>query len=330
MQIVDPGLLTLSATGVDEPANRLYLLAVHRPGITRAALLAEGFDEATIEKVTADLQRIGLLRRTADDEWEALPPDLTLPALAGEFELRAATARALSIELSTIYRNARAHPRVEGGGIVALSNQQELAEASAHLVAVAEHEVIGFRDNSPRTAHLFGGDPDQHRGRWVNASGRPLRLRTTFDSAVLDLPRAAEILQARTASGESCRFARGLPFSVIVADTTSAVVDLTSYDSSAQGCLLVGDRRLVLALAGLVEMVWRTAAPMASDKEGPIDGQSRLILSLLAAGATDTLIASRTGISQRTVERKVRTLMERLGAATRFQAGVQAARRGWL
>lgn len=117
---------------------------------------------------------------------------------------------------------------------------------------------------------------------------------------------------------------------MFVADGTSAIVDLTSYDTSGQGCLLIHDRRLVLALAGLAEMVWRMAAPTASDEPGTLDRQSHLILSLLTAGATDATIAARLGISQRTVERKVRVLMERLGAATRFQAGVQAARRGWL
>lgn len=288
-----------------------------------------GFDEATIDSATAELQRLGLLRRTGDREWEALPPDLTLPALASELEQGAAVARALSGELSMLYRRARSEP-LSASEIVVLTNQQELHDASEHLFAIAETEVVGFRDNSPRTAHLFGGEPERHRGRWVNASGRPLRLRTTFDSSVLDLPQATDILAARTASGESCRFVRGLPFSVIVADASAAVIDLTSYDSSGQGCLLVTDRRLVLALAGLAEMVWRTAAPMAPEQQGVIDRQSRLILSLLSAGATDATIAARAGVSQRTVERKVRVLMERLGAATRFQAGVQAARRGWL
>jgi DNA-binding NarL/FixJ family response regulator len=35
-------------------------------------------------------------------------------------------------------------------------------------------------------------------------------------------------------------------------------------------------------------------------------------------------------VSQRTVERRVRALMDQLGAGTRFQAGVQAGRRGLI
>ena len=39
-----------------------------------------------------------------------------------------------------------------------------------------------------------------------------------------------------------------------------------------------------------------------------------MILSLLAAGAPDATIARQTGVSQRTVERRVRALMDQLGA----------------
>jgi DNA-binding NarL/FixJ family response regulator len=60
------------------------------------------------------------------------------------------------------------------------------------------------------------------------------------------------------------------------------------------------------------------------------DRRDRTILALMAAGATDATIARQTGISQRTVERRVRALMDQLGAGTRFQAGVQAARRGLI
>ena len=48
---------------------------------------------------------------------------------------------------------------------------------------------------------------------------------------------------------------------------------------------------------------------------------------LLAGGATDETIARQLGLSTRTVERRVRAMLDQLGAETRFQAGVQAARR---
>ncbi|HEY8820946.1 MAG TPA: LuxR C-terminal-related transcriptional regulator [Dermatophilaceae bacterium] len=61
-----------------------------------------------------------------------------------------------------------------------------------------------------------------------------------------------------------------------------------------------------------------------------LDLRDARILSLLSDGRSDSTIARESGISVRTVERRVRSLMDRLGAKTRFQAGVQAARRGWI
>jgi DNA-binding NarL/FixJ family response regulator len=54
------------------------------------------------------------------------------------------------------------------------------------------------------------------------------------------------------------------------------------------------------------------------------------LLSLLATGLPDSTIAARLGISHRTHQRRLRSVLDRLGAQTRFQAGIQAARRGWI
>lgn len=92
----------------------------------------------------------------------------------------------------------------------------------------------------------------------------------------------------------------------------------------------------ILAARGLItvnaDQTWDAVAANISlpEQEMPLDGRDVHILSLLSAGRTDAAIARQSGISQRTVERRVRALMNQLGAATRFQAGVQAARRGWI
>ncbi|MFD1936887.1 hypothetical protein ACFSKW_35995 [Nonomuraea mangrovi] len=50
---------------------------------------------------------------------------------------------------------------------------------------------------------------------------------------------------------------------------------------------------------------------------------------MLAAGLKDEAVVRRLGVSLRTVHRRVSELTDRLGARTRFQAGLLAARRGW-
>jgi DNA-binding MarR family transcriptional regulator/DNA-binding CsgD family transcriptional regulator len=61
-----------------------------------------------------------------------------------------------------------------------------------------------------------------------------------------------------------------------------------------------------------------------------LDAETRELLSLLAAGLTDTAIARAQGWSARTTQRRVQRLMSSLGATTRFQASLEASRRGWL
>jgi len=73
-----------------------------------------------------------------------------------------------------------------------------------------------------------------------------------------------------------------------------------------------------------------SAREISSRRAKQLDLRDARILSLLSDGRSDSTIARESGISLRTVERRVRSLMDRLGAKTRFQAGVQAARRGWI
>jgi DNA-binding NarL/FixJ family response regulator len=61
-----------------------------------------------------------------------------------------------------------------------------------------------------------------------------------------------------------------------------------------------------------------------------LSDRERQLLTLLTAGYTDESAAVRLGISVRTVRRLVSGIMNRLGARSRFQAGVKAADRGWL
>ena len=72
--------------------------------------------------------------------------------------------------------------------------------------------------------------------------------------------------------------------------------------------------------------------PIGADASevGSVDEDTRQLLALLASGLKDDAIARQLGLSTRTMRRRIRNLLDDLAAANRFQAGVQAARRGWL
>lgn len=101
---------------------------------------------------------------------------------------------------------------------------------------------------------------------------------------------------------------------------------------------VANDRRLVIRQRGLVEMLvayfdalWDSAAAVPHLESGDARPDlRRLLLTQLAAGVKDEQIARTLGMSLRTVRRRIHGLMIDLGVDTRFAAGVEAVRRGWL
>jgi DNA-binding NarL/FixJ family response regulator len=73
-----------------------------------------------------------------------------------------------------------------------------------------------------------------------------------------------------------------------------------------------------------------SAAPAVNGQDPGLSADDRKLLRLLAAGMKDQAIASHLGMSYRTASRRISGLMAALGAESRFQAGLYAARQGWL
>jgi DNA-binding CsgD family transcriptional regulator len=87
----------------------------------------------------------------------------------------------------------------------------------------------------------------------------------------------------------------------------------------------------VEALTMLFELMWDRAAPVPDMDFGDARPDlRRFLLQQLAAGAKDEQIARTLGLSLRTVRRRVADLLIELGVDSRFQAGAEAVRRGWL
>jgi DNA-binding NarL/FixJ family response regulator len=57
--------------------------------------------------------------------------------------------------------------------------------------------------------------------------------------------------------------------------------------------------------------------------------EERAVASLLVTGMTDEMAARRLGLSRRTFRRRLKALMDKLGARSRFQAGFMLAETGW-
>ncbi|MGD9961583.1 DNA-binding response regulator [Nocardioides sp.] len=158
------------------------------------------------------------------------------------------------------------------------------------------------------------------------ASGR--RSRAIYPE--LALQEAPDALRTRAAAGEEIRMVPELPTRLIVIGTTHAVLP-EPLGHTDEPRLLIRQPAIVGALAMLFESTWEQALPVPELGERRSQAVSRkLLLRQLAAGAKDEQIARSLGLSLRTVRRRVADLLDEFHVETRFQAGVEAARRGLL
>lgn len=164
---------------------------------------------------------------------------------------------------------------------------------------------------------------------------RGLHIRAIHDRVVLDRPGRLEQIRTAIAEGAKARMLKDVPLKLAIADRRYACLPLT-LDHGEEAAIFVYPSPVLDALLALFEMLWQQAAPLddpdliAPGETADLSDVDRHLLSLLAAGLKDELIAKQLGVGGRTVSRKVATLMHKLGAETRFQAALQASRKGWL
>ena len=143
------------------------------------------------------------------------------------------------------------------------------------------------------------------------------------------LTEAADTLALRASVGEEIRLVPQLPTRMFIIGTTHVILpEPLGYVDEPRS--LVRQRGWVEAMILWFEAVWEKVSPYTPATGRSAGDLRTFLLQQLAAGAQDEQIARRLGVSLRTVRRRVADLMAELGADSRFQAGVEAAKRGWL
>jgi DNA-binding CsgD family transcriptional regulator len=198
------------------------------------------------------------------------------------------------------------------------------------LVASAGREVLVMSRLDTPGRHPMGGirriDP-------VNVR-RGVRYRVIVPDTARTEPGLTTRLGTWSLSGVDARTVADVPTDALVIDG-SVVVLPSDPDTSrpTAGTVVLRLPSVVTTTIELFERVWSVAVPLvASEVPGTDDlrPRERELLSLLSVGCTDESAAARLDVSVRTVRRMVADIMNRLGARSRFQAGVKAADRGWL
>jgi DNA-binding NarL/FixJ family response regulator len=120
---------------------------------------------------------------------------------------------------------------------------------------------------------------------------------------------------------------------MMIIDRHCGLIPLSFESAELHGSVYIRHSPLLAALVTCFDMLWERATPLGpadAPGSGLLDAAERELLLMLTSGMKDTAIMRALGITQRTMTRRIARLLHTLDASTRFQAGVQAARRGLL
>ncbi|MFD3353478.1 helix-turn-helix transcriptional regulator [Streptomyces fradiae] len=203
------------------------------------------------------------------------------------------------------------------------------------LDALCREQVLCMRTAFPARDVLEAGLTSD-----VRLLARGVDLRVLVAARALRGTGVARYLSALMDHGARVRVASTVPLHLNVFDRAVTVMAVGSADGrhETSGDVILHSTRLADSFVRVFEHHWATGHPAASSVRRPGTGgapedyspREREVLALLAAGAKDEAIARRLGCSERTLRRLLTGLVAKLGADSRFAAGVQAVRLGLI
>jgi DNA-binding CsgD family transcriptional regulator len=332
----------LAPWGVDERSERLYRAVLRHPQRT-ADELARILDwsPAEVTEAARPLLRVRLAQVTDTGKYLAPPPSSAIETLVSAEQQR------LHQRQEQVHQARTAVPDFTAEHIAGQAERwtpvpvdvvsgAEVAAVIEDLSRTTAGEVCSFvrRSRNPSFPYLLAV------GTQIMASGR--RMRTVYPLAALDDDGELEAIRLWVGQGEEARIAPHVPTRMIVFGDEAVLID-ASYDRESDTEIVVRAPAIVAALRELFERVWTHAVTVpklggssdglarhAGSTRGLTEDDRKRTLELLAFGAKDEAVARHLGVSLRTVRRRVADLLDELGATTRFQAGMEAVRRGWI
>ncbi|MGW6461178.1 helix-turn-helix domain-containing protein [Streptomyces sp. NPDC055078] len=318
----------LGAIGLDGRQESAYRALVAL-GAAEVTDLAHRLDlpEPDTEQALRRLEQQGLAARSPArvGRWVAAPPGVALGALLSRQRRELEQAERAAARLTHEYRAEVAEPAVRDP-IEVVTGRSAVAHRREQLRLGAAGEVCALVQGADGGADRTGSRPG-------------IAYRTVIERETLWLPGGVGALTAALGRDEQIRVVDRVPTGLVVADRALAMVPLTvrAADPTA---LVVHGSGLLESLLGLFDAVWQGALPLRlgggrspglyeETVAGP-DPTDLEILSLLLAGMTDARVAKQLDLGLRTVQRRVRGLMELTGVTTRLQLGWHAHAKGWI
>lgn len=329
----------LEAVGVSAFDESVYRAVLSGP--QRAVRELAGSAEAGVARTGNALKRLaglGLVRPVGRGQWEAVSPQSALSSLLhrrrSETETVFAGVETQFDELRRLHRAGQL--RSDPGTLVEVLTGREVMTRRIEELSRSVTTHLWTLDKPPYLERV--GQPqfnEQETATTRELLERGVDIRGVYCLESIESPGRLETLLNLVALGERSRLLPHLPFKARIVDRRVAVVPLA--EGSQDSMVLVHPSGLLDGLMELFEAYWERAEPLLSEglgaaedhPEGPTD-EELVLVRLLHAGFKDQAIARQLGVSVRTATRRVASLMRRLDAGTRFQAGVKARERGWV
>lgn len=320
---------------LDADTRTVYATVVAGQPITLDQLSrASGVGGARLHEVTSRLESLGLVARAAGEESRlvAAPPDIALEALLLSKEEQLKQAWAWARRLAEDYR--RSSIAADPARLVEIVVGRQAVFQRFQQMQRASRRQIRMIDKPPYATR----DPDVNIGDERDLLNRGVTWRVIYDSAGLDaFHRLDGDILSTIVAGEQARVLSSTPTKLMITDDRLGMIPLQVAPHSIDSIVVVHQSALLEALSELFEQLWLRAIPLAAPGEAAAAASETeptaadlLMLGMLTAGLPDERIAQRMGISLRTMQRRLSDLLYRLGATTRFQAGIRAATLGWI
>jgi DNA-binding CsgD family transcriptional regulator len=294
----------------------LYRAALQHPGASLAELAdVLEQDVLDLDKPLRRMVEMSLLRVDDADRVSAVSPmlaeaivlgaeDLELGVRRASVESRRNAIRRLIVDWNdTLSAAGEVTPSVQ-----VIEDQNQMGNVLMHyadrcrdeLLSVAPGRLPKTRiDSRTRIANLY-------------SARRGIRSRLIYQHTALRDRHTRSYLTEMADNGARIRFAGSVPGRSLVIDREVALLPLPTNDANQAGLAVVHE-------------------PMSRQSDAAELDQTRgAILRLMAEGEKDEAISRRLSISVRTCRRQIADYMAQVGATSRFQAGVIAARAGHL
>lgn len=326
----------LRSLGVDSVCVQTYL-AMHELPHSSAEDIAVRLDLEPGEVIDAieTLSTISLLRPGVDPHsgLRAVSYERAIHTLirqqSEQLSVQRESLEALQVSLKDLLASPR--PREESPGqldIEILTGSEEIQSRMEDFALRAASTLDSSSPGMPVPKEVL----EAARPVDQDLAKRGVKIRTIYQDSILNDKANMEYATWFTSLGAEIRRAPVLPPRFVIVDQATVLIP-TARERPARHALLIREPAITALLMALFEVTWTAAEPLSKpepvDKKNP-SAQEVALLRILAAGSTDEAAAKKLGVSVRTVRRIMADLMERLGAASRFEAGHRATQRGWL